>query len=110
MRDLRNSEHFVLNARPGIKVSLVCFLVFAAGINSGTNLVWQQDCVEGEDLLVLRGIWYTSEREDLGILGEDRHRFSIILRRRTLLAPPQIHAHCTSLPKQERFECMELCK
>lgn len=99
-----------MSLMPDQSVSLVCFLVFAAGINSGTNLVWLRDCVEGEGLLVLRGIWYTSEREDLGILGEDRHRFSIILRRRTLLALPQIHAHCISLHKQERFECMELCK
>ena len=29
--------------------------------------------MEGEGLLVLRVVWYTSEREDLGILREDRH-------------------------------------
>lgn len=38
---------------PDQSVSLVYFLVFAAGINCGTNLVWLGDCVEGEGLLVL---------------------------------------------------------
>lgn len=58
---------------PDQSMTLVCFLVFAADRNSGDKLVRLGDCVEGEGFPMLRVIWYTSEREDLGILGEDRH-------------------------------------